>query len=39
MNNKKEDCDVILYWVDSSDPSWFNEYIKYKKTPRTGFGI
>ncbi|END9857412.1 capsular biosynthesis protein, partial [Escherichia coli] len=37
MNNKKEDCDVILYWVDSSDPSWFNEYIKYKKTPPNRF--
>lgn len=35
--NDRQDCDVILYWVDSTDPSWFNEYAKYKNVPPNRF--
>ncbi|MCE0812476.1 hypothetical protein [Buttiauxella sp. S04-F03] len=31
------DCDVVLYWVDSEDPEWLNEYTKYKKSPPNRF--
>lgn len=32
-----ESIDIVIYWVDGSDPEWISEYSKYKTTPPKRF--
>ncbi|SIQ50891.1 Stealth protein CR1, conserved region 1 [Shewanella morhuae] len=36
-SDKNDNVDIIIYWVDGSDPEWLNQYSKYKAMPPKRF--